>query len=259
MTNNCDDRAVDEIQSIKDRYARRKQIPRASLYNPLDPYVCLVRQEMERALIRCLKRAGQVPVNDKRVLEIGCGGGGILAVLIRLGFQPQNLVGNDLLEERLALARSVLPQAVTLIHGDASSLALEEESFDIVLQSTVFTSVLDNGFQERLANRMWALARSGGGILWYDFIWDNPRNPDVRGVPVRRIRQLFPEGVIHRWSLTLAPPIGRQLCRIFPALYPVVNAIPLLRTHILCWIQKPLMLDPEAPDRRGGASLPITH
>ena len=72
MTNKCDDRAVDEIQSIKDRYARHKQIPRA-LYNPLDPYVCLVRQEMERALIRCLKRAGQVPVNDKRVLEIGCG------------------------------------------------------------------------------------------------------------------------------------------------------------------------------------------
>src|SRR5271157_4625595 len=87
-TNKCHDRAVDEIQAIKNRYARRKQIPGASLYSPLDPYVCLVRQEMERALIRCLKRAGQVPVNDKQVLEVGCGGGGILAVLIRLGFQP---------------------------------------------------------------------------------------------------------------------------------------------------------------------------
>ena len=42
-----------------------------------------------------------------------------------------------------------------------------------------------------------------------------------------------------RWSVTLAPPIGRRLCKILPALYPVFNAIPLLRTHVLCWIQKP--------------------
>ena len=96
----------DEIRAIEERYARRKQLPEASLYHPLDPYVCCARQERERALIRCLKRAGQVPVQDKRVLEVGCGGGMNLLDLIRLGFQPQNLVGNDLLEERLARART---------------------------------------------------------------------------------------------------------------------------------------------------------
>lgn len=239
MQRNRNTQAVDEIQAIKDRYARREQIPEATLYDPLDPYVCAVRQEQERVLIRCLKRVGQVPVHEKRALEIGCGSGTNLVNLIHLGFQPHNLVGNELLEESLARARSLLPRAVTLIPGDASSLALENESFDIVLQSTVFTSVLDDDFQERLAKRMWTLARPGGGILWYDFTWDNPRNPDVRGVPAKRICRLFPEGVIYRWSLTLAPPIGRRLCRISPALYTVVNAIPLLRTHILCWIQKP--------------------
>jgi len=231
-------RSTDEVQAIRDRYARREQIP-ASRYHPLNPYEFCARQERERALIRCLKRAGQVPVQDKRVLEVGCGGGMNLLDLIRLGFQPQNLVGNDLLEERLARARMVLPPALALIPGDASSLALEEESFDIVLQSMVFTSILDKSFQEKLASRMWAWARPGGGILWIDFIWDNPKNPDVRGVPVKRIRQLFPGGRMLRWSVTLAPPIGRRLCKILPALYPVFNAIPLLRTHVLCWIQKP--------------------
>ena len=229
----------DEIRAIEERYARRKHLPEACLYHPLDPYVCCARQERERALIRCLKRAGQVPVQDKRVLEVGCGGGMNLLDLIRLGFQPQNLVGNDLLEERLARARTVLPPAVALISGDASSLALEEESFDIVLQSKVFTSILDQTFQEKLASRMWTLVRPGGGILWLDFIWDNPKNPDVRGVPVTRIRQLFPGGLMLRWPITLAPPIGRRLCKVCPALYPAVNVIPLLRTHVLCWIQKP--------------------
>jgi len=193
----------DEIRAIEERYARREQIPKASLYNPLDPYVCCARQERERALIRCLKRAGQVPVQDKRVLEVGCGGGMNLLDLIRLGFQPQNLVGNDLLEERLERARTVLPPAVALISGDASALALEEESFDIVLQSTVFTSILDQNFQEKLASRMWALVRPGGGILWLDFIWDNPKNPDVRGVPVKQTLSEIRISLPSQWPLAV--------------------------------------------------------
>ena len=27
----------------------------------------------------------------------------------------------------------------------------------------------------------------GGGVLWYDFTVNNPRNPDVRGVPMKRV------------------------------------------------------------------------
>src|SRR5690606_20407090 len=114
--------------------------------------------------------------------------------LIRLGFRPEDLVGNELREDRLAEARACLPASVVLLAGDASALDLEDRSFDIVLQSTVFTSVLDDAFQERLAARMWSLVRPGGGILWYDFTWDNPRNPDVRGVSRRRVRRLFPGG-----------------------------------------------------------------
>ena len=172
-------------------------------------------------------------------MEVGCGSGGNLLELIRLGFRPSKLVGNELLEDRLVQARERLPAAVTLLCGDAAALDLPDESFDVVLQSMVFTSILADAFQERLARRMWALVRPGGGVLWYDFVWDNPRNPDVRGVPLKRVRRLFPDGEVHRWSVTLAPPIGRRLCRIVPALYPVVNAFPFLRTHLLCWIHKP--------------------
>ena len=90
-----------------------------------------------------------------------------------------------------------------------------------------------------MAYRLWLLTNRGGGILWYDFIYNNPRNPDVRGVPLRRIRALFPEGKIHHWKLTLAPPISRRVTRLHPSLYHVFNLFPFLRTHLLCWIQKP--------------------
>ena len=48
-----------------------------------------------------------------------------------------------------------------------------------------------------------------------------------------------PQGqVVHR-RVTLAPPLARAVCRIHPRLYPVLNAVPLLRTHVLAWIAKP--------------------
>jgi hypothetical protein len=39
--------------------------------------------------------------------------------------------------------------------------------------------------------------------------------------------------------VTLAPPLARALTRVHPALYTAFNALPLLRTHLLCWIVKP--------------------
>jgi hypothetical protein len=76
-------------------------------------------------------------------------------------------------------------------------------------------------------------------VLWYDFTVDNPRNPDVRGVPVGRIRELFPQGRLTYRRVTLAPPVARAVCRAHPVLYPVLNALPWLRTHVLAWIEKP--------------------
>jgi hypothetical protein len=67
---------------------------------------------------------------------------------------------------------------------------------------------------------------------------NNPRNPDVRGVPVARIRQLFPQGQVRAQRLTLAPPLGRAAARAHPALWSLLNALPWLRTHVLAWVQK---------------------
>ena len=86
---------------------------------------------------------------------------------------------------------------------------------------------------------MWSWLRPGGAVLWYDFTYNNPRNPDVRGVPLRRVQALFPQGRITARRVTLAPPLARVLVRVHPALYGLFNSVPWLRTHILCWIEKP--------------------
>ncbi len=226
----------DEPQALAQRYARR---PSDGRYGALQPDVWLSRQERQRALIGLLRRHLRQPLATLDVLEVGCGHGDNLLELLWLGASPQRLQGNELLPERAAIARQRLPAACTLHTGDALQLALPAASLDIVLLSTVFSSILDAAFQQRLASHLWAWLRPGGAVLWYDFTWDNPHNPDVRGVPLARVRQLFPAGRIDARRVTLAPPLARPLSRWHPQLYRLFNTLPLLRTHRLAWIEKP--------------------
>lgn len=226
-----------EIEQIKNSYRARKG-KYLNKYSMLDPFVYMSEQEKERKIIHWIKWVGLEPVETKKVLEIGCGSGKNLLELIRLGFKPENIIGNELLEDRAELARRILPSATKIICGDASSLNLANNSFDVIIQSTVFTSILGDAFKKRLAERVWELLKPGGGILWYDFIYNNPKNHDVKGIPIKEIKELFPHGSIKVWRVTLPPPIGRVVTKIHPGLYNFFNLFPFFRTHVLCWIEK---------------------
>jgi SAM-dependent methyltransferase len=226
-----------ETDAVRDRYARRSGL--SDRYSPSRPDVLMAMQERERAWLRLFAETGLTDFSRLHVLEVGSGSGGNLLELLRLGFRPGNLAGIELLPERHAAARACLPEALRLVCGDASTQAVEAASLDVVLASTVFSSLLDDDFRRRLADAMWRWVRPGGGVLWYDFTIDNPNNADVRGVPMKRVRELFPEAAVRHRRLTLAPPIARAVCRVHPALYTLCNALPLLRTHALCWLGKP--------------------
>jgi SAM-dependent methyltransferase len=235
MSDPSDER--DEAGAVRERYARRAAIdPRYSLAQPA---ALAALHERERAIARLLVRVGLSDFAALSLLEVGSGSGGNLLGLLRLGFAPERLSGIELLAERHASARARLPAGVTLICGDATTVPIAPASVDVVLQATVFSSLLDDAYQERLARAMWAAVRPGGGVLWYDFTVDNPRNGDVRGVPVARARALFPEARAEFRRVTLAPPIARAVTRVHPGLYTVFNALPPLRTHVLGWLAKP--------------------
>ena len=228
-----------ETDAVAARYARRDV---GSRYSLLRPDVWQTVQERQRAMLRLFVKLGFTDLATLRLVEVGCGAGGNLLELLRLGFAPDRLSGIELLPERFAAARATLPVALTLHQGDALQVDLPAALHDIVFVSTVFSSLLDDAFQQRLADAMWRWVKPGGGVLWYDFTVDNPRNPDVRGVPPGRLRALFPQGRVQARRVTLAPPIARAVTRVHPGLYPVFNALPLLRTHVLAWVGKPAVL-----------------
>ena len=225
-----------EPDAVATRYARRAPTDR---YNVLNPDVWQTLQERQRAMLRLFGRLGWADLSGKTLLEVGCGSGGNLLELLRLGFAAEHLTGAELLPERARQARRCLPGAVRVHEGDASQMPLAAASQDVVFVSTVYSSLLADAFQQQLADAMWRWVKPGGGVLWYDFTVNNPRNPDVRGVPLARVRALIPQGHVQSQRVTLAPPIARAVTRVHPSLYPVLNALPLLRTHVLAWVGKP--------------------
>jgi SAM-dependent methyltransferase len=228
----------DEITAVAERYARRTS---NSVYSILRPEVIQSTQEWQRKMLYLFGTACGFTVVDlprMHLVDVGCGYGSHLLDFLRIGFSAPNICGFVILPERVSPARARVPPTLRIHEGDASSANIAPDSQDVVFQSVVFSSLLNDEFQAQLANRMWSWVRPGGGIMWYDFVYGNPRNPDVRAVPLRRVRELFPEARITTRRVTLAPPISRSVCRIHPAAYPLFNTIPLLRSHVLCWISK---------------------
>jgi SAM-dependent methyltransferase len=237
----------DETDAVAERYARREVVAQAlaaagaglDRYSLLQPDVWQTLQERERAMLRLFAAQGWFDLAQRRLVEVGCGAGGNLLEFLRMGFRPEHLAGLELLPERHAQARAVLPERTALYLGDATTAPIAPASCDLVFQATVFSSLLDDAFQQHLAEAMWRWVKPGGAVLWYDFTVDNPRNPDVRGVPLARVRQLFPQATMSAQRVTLAPPIARRVCAWHPVFYPLCNALPLLRTHRLAWLGKP--------------------
>lgn len=169
-----------------------------------------------------------------KIMEIGAGHGNNLVYFKYLGFSWENMYANEILNERVDALKKSIPFA-TIAHGDAASLDYKE-NFNIVLQSTVLTSILDVDHKKEMAAKMFQMTKKGGIILWYDFIYDNPRNKNVNGIRRKEIRQLFQEAErIEYYNVTLFPPLGRLIGK----LYPLFNLFLFpLRTHVIAVIHK---------------------
>lgn len=227
---------AEEIARIEAAYARRSK---HDVYSFFEPSYRLLVQERERKLLSVLSEHGFSSLSNAKILEVGCGTGTWLRDFIRWGARPENLWGVDLLPARIAEAKQLCPAEVTLKRQNATGLEVPDDSFDLVLQATVFTSILDPEMRRLLAREMMRAVGKNGLIIWYDFHINNPRNPDVRGVDKAEIERLFPGCNISLQKLTLAPPIGRRVAPVSGSLYRTLSCIKPLCTHYLGIISKP--------------------
>ncbi|NQT89896.1 MAG: class I SAM-dependent methyltransferase [Candidatus Omnitrophica bacterium] len=188
-------------------------------------------RERQAAIEDILKASGMVPLTGRKILDVGCGTGSILANFQKLGAAPQDLYGVDLIPENIAEAKRRYPK-IGFQCANAEKLDFPDGHFDLVVLFIVFTSILDDGVAKGMADEIQRVIKPGGGaILWHDFRYNNPFNTHVRGMTRQRIDKFFPDFKSDLRTITLLPPLSRRLGPLTDLLYPVLAAIPALRTH----------------------------
>jgi SAM-dependent methyltransferase len=222
---------VAEADRIAAEYARRAASIPADRYSPAAPAQLLLRQSRERAVLAALRRAGMLPLGGRGILDIGCGVGQWLTDFETWGADRERLAGIDLLPERVEAARARLTPGADLRAGDASRLPWPDGGFDLVLQSTVFSSILDPAMRAAVAGEMVRVLAPGGAILWNDFFLDSPGNRAVRGLRRRDVVALFPGFRADLRRVTLAAPIARAVAPRSQLLAIALEALRVLDTH----------------------------
>lgn len=123
-------------------------------------------------MLKLLKNAGLSDFPNIGIFEVGCGFGDNLLNLIKLGAVPERLSGSDIIDSRIEAAKHRLPSAVKLFNEDSSEKDLKTNSLDLILQFTVFSSILSEKMQTELAAKLVQSLKGDGYILWYDFLYN---------------------------------------------------------------------------------------
>jgi SAM-dependent methyltransferase len=228
-------RLAAETARIKAAYGRRQC---GDLYSWFNPGHLFLMQERERRVLALVGRLGLSRLQDQRILEVGCHTGYWLGEFVKWGARPENLTGIDLISESLVTARSAQAAGMGLLQANAAYLPFAPATFDLVLQSTVFTSFLDPAMKQAVAGEMLRVVQPSGFILWYDYHVNNPWNKDVRGVKKGEIKRLFPGCRIALQRITLAPPLTRILVPYSFLLCSLLEKLLVLNTHYLGVIRK---------------------
>jgi ubiquinone/menaquinone biosynthesis C-methylase UbiE len=224
-----------EIERIRAEYERRKRdIPQA-FYSWERAANCFTHTQLVRDCVAELTRAKMFPLENRSIADIGCGAGTWLLEFAQ--WEATNLHGIDLDESRIERAKARFPSA-ELYAGDARQLPWSNDSFDLVSQFTLFTSILSDPVKKKIASEMIRVLKPGGVILWFDFRINNPRNKSVRGISASEIHSLFPDCSVRLRPVTLAPPLARRIVPISWIAAALLEKIPFLRTHYLGIIRK---------------------
>jgi ubiquinone/menaquinone biosynthesis C-methylase UbiE len=227
----------DDLARLRLEYADREQrLAGSDIYSLFNPATLFIWQGRQRAVLSALRRHDCEALSDHRILELGCGRGGVLLEYLNYGAIPGRLHGTDLLPDRVIDARRALPQ-VAVTNADGQHLPYVANQFDIVLQYTVFSSILDDSVKQRLAQEMLRVLRKPRGlILWYDF-WLNPTNRQTRGIRPAEIRRLFPNCRCEFQRITLAPPITRRLIKASWLACYLLEKVRAFNSHYLAAIR----------------------
>jgi SAM-dependent methyltransferase len=157
--------APTEVERLTAEYEQRdKGGVAGSIYSFSNPGYVFHVQDIEWELLRAF-RDHDVELADCDVLEVGVGFGTFLQRVVDFG--ARSGTGIDVLPWRIDQARERYPK-LELVTGDAAALPFEDNRFQITMQLTCLTSVLDAETRKQIASEMQRVTAPGGLIVSYD-------------------------------------------------------------------------------------------
>ena len=171
-------------------------VPRAIATSLAQPRRLASAQERQRAMLALFSRPGGAIWRDA-LTEVGCGSGGNLLELLRArlsaGTPAWHRAAGCAIRARAPRPAASLSSFTGATLPPSNSARPRSTSCS---SRPSFPRCSTPPSSAPRAKSMWRWVKPGGCVLWYDFTVDNPKNPDVRGVPLRRISALFPEATI---------------------------------------------------------------
>lgn len=228
-----------ERERIQTIYAERDRLGKKGEHAWHIPVAAYQDSIKRRLLTRALQKSIGNELSDVSALDVGCGIGGFLRMLVEYGANPTRLVGTEFLQDRLETARLMSPSGITWHLG-----GLDQDfggDFDLVCAQTVFTSILDDALRKNLADKMWEHLKPGGWVLVFDFRYNNPSNKNVRKVTRKELLKWWPSTQTYYFTDMLAPPLARLFVSNSWLIVELITLlVPFLRSHFVYVVRKPI-------------------
>ena len=240
MSNPSDENDSSRHQELSGVYARYAEDDYSARWSGDNPGNRALVAERESTLEHLLS-AWQPSSGALTLLDLGCGS----STLLPPGLARARRIGMDLLFERVSASRATDPDQ-NLLCADGAQLPFQRETFDIIVMSTVLSSVRERKIRELIASECTRVLRHGGAVLWYDMRLPNPLNPSTSPLRRRTVERLFPSLEPSWASLTLLPPLARRLGPTTDRAYPALARLPFLRSHLAGLLVKPVQERPPA-------------
>jgi ubiquinone/menaquinone biosynthesis C-methylase UbiE len=205
-----------------------------------NPGVLFQNLAFEKSIVEALR---SLP-GDKRlwkILDVGCGAGFSMLRLLSHGLEPERLYGIDIEQSRIDRGLRRFP-TLNLLHGDASDMDFQPDSFDLAMESTMFIQLTDEPMAQAIAHEMLRVVKPGGFLMLTDWRYSFGR-PGYRALSAKRIANLFGVGtrstVVCRKHGALIPVLGRAVSQYLSSLYfPLCKLLPPLVGQLTVILQK---------------------
>lgn len=177
------------------------------------------------------------PVDQLRVLDVGCGNGRSTRIYLDFGLTPDQLMGVDLRGEAIDIARHH-HRDIRYVAYDGRTLPAEAESMNWVSVCTVMSSIPGPEARHHLANEI-VRVLSPGGVVFY---WDRTRAKRFAGGDALEPSLLFPSlAMMSDEQLRIKGGIDRDFpgTALRRTLLRIAGRLATPRTHRVSVLSKP--------------------